>query len=292
MRRAIKVGAAVAAGTAVGTAAIAAVSNALWTRDTGHAIDRLLTRTSTNAPSDARVTTFSPTDLARLPAPVSRYFSFALTPGQSLIRHARVQWSGEFRLSPEAPWKPFTAQQHFTLDPPGFMWDASIRMAPLVSVRVRDEYVAGEGAMLGKIAAVVPVANQRGTPEMAAGALSRYLGEAVWFPTALLPSAGVTWSALDASSARATLADAATVVSADFHFGGRGEIVAVTMTRIRDVNGRGVATPFEARIDGEHRRVSGMMVPAGGEVAWILPTGRFAYWRGRVVDARYDDVSR
>jgi hypothetical protein len=31
-----------------------------------------------------------------------------------------------------------------------------------------------------------------------------------------------------------------------------------------------------------------MMIPSGGEVAWLLPEGRFAYWRGRIVDAEYD----
>jgi hypothetical protein len=174
------------------------------------------------------------------------------------------------------------------VQPPGFVWDATIHMAPLVPVRVRDEYVAGEGAMLGKVAALVPVADQRGTPEMAAGALSRYLGEAVWLPTALLPSAGVSWAAIDDSTARATLTDGETMVSADFHFGARGEIVGTTMSRFRDVNGRGVLTPFEGRMGGAYRRVSGMMVPEAGEVAWLLPAGRFAYWRGRLVDAAYE----
>ena len=122
---------------------------------------------------------------------------------------------------------------------------------------------------------------------MAAGALSRYLGEAVWLPTALLPSAGVTWVAIDDSTARATLTDGAVTVSADFHFGSRGEILGSTMTRYRDVNGRGVLTPFEGRCSRQYRRVDGMMIPAGGEVAWQLPGGRFAYWRGTVEGAMY-----
>jgi uncharacterized protein DUF6920 len=32
----------------------------------------------------------------------------------------------------------------------------------------------------------------------------------------------------------------------------------------------------------DYRRVSGMMIPPGAEVEWVLPEGRFTYWRGRV----------
>jgi hypothetical protein len=282
----MKGGVAAVGGIAVGAMAAAAIGAVRWNRATARMLDRL-----TVAPSDAAgapPARFSPEDLTGLPAPVARYFAFALTPGQPLIRSARVRWEGEFRSAPNAGWNRFTAVQHFTVRPPGFVWDATIRMMPLVSVRVRDAYVAGEGVMLGKVAALVPVADQRGTPEMAAGALSRYLGEAVWLPTALLPSAGVSWAPVDDTTARATLTDGATTVSADFHFARGGEIVGISMTRYRDVNGRGLLTPFEARLRGGYRRVSGMMVPADGEVAWLLPEGRFAYWRGRPADVEYD----
>jgi hypothetical protein len=287
MRRGIRIGAAVAAGAAVGTAVIAAGASMLWGHATTRATRRLAAQTPSTPSPDQQPETFSPEQLEGLPAPVVRYFTFALAPGQPLIRSARIRWEGEFRTSPTANWTPFTAVQHSTVRPPGFVWDANIRMAPLVPVRVRDEYVAGAGAMLGKVAALVPVANQRGTPEMAAGALSRYLGEAVWLPTALLPSAGVSWTPVDDSTARATLTDGATTVSADFRFAGEGQIVGVTMTRYRDVHGRGVPTRFEGRMEGEYSRVSGMMIPSAGEVAWLLPEGRFAYWRGRPVEVEY-----
>ena len=77
------------------------------------------------------------------------------------------------RLKPDAAWSPFTAEQRFTASPPGFVWDATVRMMPLVPVRVRDSYVAGEGRMLGRIAGVVTVVNQGGTSEMKLGALAR-----------------------------------------------------------------------------------------------------------------------
>lgn len=287
MKRSMKTGAAVVGGVALGTVAVATIGRVMWTRSTSQAFSRLTALAATSHGTDS-TGTFSPDQLTGLPAPVARFFEFALTPGQPLIRTARVHWEGEFRLRPDAKWSPFTAEQRFSVRPPGFVWDARIRMAPLVSVRVRDQYIAGEGAMLGKVAALVPVVNQRGTSEMAESALARYLGEALWFPAALLPAAGVVWTPIDDSTARATLTDGAITVSGDFRFASRGEIVDVRMTRYRDVNGRGVLTPFEAVVTGEYRRIAGTMVPSAAEVAWVLPEGRFAYWRGRPRTVEYD----
>jgi hypothetical protein len=44
--------------------------------------------------------------------------------------------------------------------------------------------------------------NLRGTPEIAQGELMRFLAEAAWYPTALLPSQGVQWKAIDDFSAK------------------------------------------------------------------------------------------
>jgi hypothetical protein len=110
---------------------------------------------------------------------------------------------------------------------------------------------------------------------------------AVWLPTALLPSERLTWTAVDDSTARATLRDHGATAVADFHFGPGGGVVRVTGTRYRAAGGGQVLTPTE----GWHRayaRVDGMMVPTEGEVAWLLPEGPHAYWRARLLRAAYD----
>ena len=57
---------------------------------------------------------------------------------------------------------------------------------------------------------LVTVADVRGTPAAAQRELLRYFAEAAWYPTALLPSQGVCWEAIDDFTARATLTDGAT----------------------------------------------------------------------------------
>ena len=97
-------------------------------------------------------------------------------------------------------------------------------MAPGLNAFVHDAYVAGEGALHAEFLGLVTLADMRGTPELAQGELLRYLAEAMWYPTALLPSQGVNWTPIDETSARATLTDRATTVSLDFHFGPDGLI--------------------------------------------------------------------
>ena len=283
-RRGLRVAAIAAGGLLGGAAAAVAIGTVLWHRATARAVRRLGIDGDIPRPA-----AFSPKELRELPDPVARYFTFALTPGQPFFRRVQVGQAGRFRTGDRnAPWHPFTAVEHFTVVPPGFVWDARIRMAPLLVVRVRDGYVAGSGAVLGKLAALVTVADQHGRPGLNAGALHRYLAEAVWFPTALLPRAGVVWDALDAHTARATMTDRATSVSLEFEFGTQGEILsAYTPSRYREMNGADVPTPWRC----EYRRyapVHGVMVPLEGEVAWEGPEGRLPYWHGRVLDVAYD----
>jgi hypothetical protein len=62
------------------------------------------------------------------------------------------------------------------------------------------------------------VSQDGGTPEMNAGSLHRYLAEAVWYPTALLPGPNLNWTAIDSSKALATLTDHGIMVALEFRF--------------------------------------------------------------------------
>lgn len=238
-------------------------------------------------------TAFSAAEIAGLPAPAVRYFRAVLRDGQPIVRRLRLSQQGDFLLrSAENGWRPFTANQYFATQPPGFVWDARIRMAPGLGVRVRDALVDGTGYMLASLMGIVRLVSVEATRGITAGALHRYLAEAVWCPTTLLPSQGVVWTALDDSSARASLSFAGTTVSLDFRFG-RGSLVQSVFTpeRARDVDGRAVPTPWQGRFfDYEER--DGMRIPLSGEVEWLLPEGPQVYWRGRITEVSYEYQER
>jgi hypothetical protein len=141
--------------------------------------------------------------------------------------------------------------------------------------------------MQARLASLIPVVDQRGRPELKAGALHRYLAEAVGIPTALLPSQGIAWKPIDDTTARATLTDAGTTISLEFAFDGSGALVrAYTPNRYREVEGTYVPTPWECSYR-QYAAVDSMMVPMESEVEWILPEGRLSYWHGRVLRTQY-----
>jgi hypothetical protein len=251
-------------------------------------VDQLLVLLNEAGQSSPALTArFFTEQVAELPAPVQRYFAFALSPGQPVVLAAHTTSRGEFRMSPAGKWHTFTATQDYTVSPHAFVWDAAIDVAPLIEVDVTDRYLDGEGGIHARIASVIPVVNEHATPELASGELLRYLAEAVVMPTALLPSSGVCWTAVDDNSARATLSDHDTTVSAIFHFGPRGEVVRVSAQRYRDASGTTVLTPWVGQFR-DYKSVQGMMVPMVGEVAWILSGDVASYYRGRTTTITFE----
>ena len=161
-------------------------------------------------------------------------------------------------------------------------------MWPGVPVRVRDAYVAGEGILRAAVFGLFPVANLRDSGELAKGELMRFLAEAAWYPTALLPSQGVRWEAVDEHSARATLTDGAVTVSLLFRFNVDNLIASVRAeARGRMVGANITSMPWEGQFWNYGVR-DGMRVPLEGEVAWIHPEGAKPYWRGRITRLDYE----
>jgi hypothetical protein len=226
-------------------------------------------------------------ELAGLPVPVQQYLRAVLTDGMSLPAGVQLSQQGEFLIRAPDGWTSFTAEQQIATNPPGFVWDARMAMVPGVPVRVRDALVGTQGSMQAAIGGVLPVVDVVGTPDITQGALTRWLAEAPWFPVALLPSRGVSWTAMDAQAARATVTCGSTTVSVEFFFGADGLIERTFCpVRMRDVGGRGVPTPWQGRLR-DYQRFGDMLIPAYGEVAWLLPAGEQLYWKGRIVDVQY-----
>lgn len=164
----------------IGTAGALFYGGWHWRATTAETVYRLVT---SREPAAGAI--YDEAEIAGLPAPVQRYFRRVLRPGQPLAAGARIVHQGQLRMKEsEDGWRPFVSTEVFSAGPPGFVWDASIRMAPGVTVNVRDSYLAGEGSMRGEILGLVPRVDAHGTPEMAAGALQRYLAEAPWCPPA------------------------------------------------------------------------------------------------------------
>lgn len=242
-----------------------------------------------SARSPVRPKTVDFSELVGLPGPVQRYFRAVLKDEQPVVTRATVQHNGTFNMSETAEqWKPFTSEQWVVTRRPGFVWNGRVVMLPGFPARVHDAYIAGEGILHASLLGLVSVADLRGGDEMAVGELMRYFAEATWYPTALLPSQGVAWEAVDDRSAYGTLTDGDTSVRLLFTFDDRGLIETVRAeTRGRTVDGKIIPTPWRGRCWNYEER-DGMLVPTDGEVAWLLPEGEKPYWRGQITGLDYE----
>jgi hypothetical protein len=234
-------------------------------------------------------TRFDARELQGLPVPVQRYFRAALKDGAPIVAAASMAHAGSFNLSESAEqWKPFTSTQRVVTRRPGFVWDGRIAMLPGLAVHVHDAYIAGQGILHPAMGGVFTLLDLRGSGDVAQGELMRYLAEAAWYPTALLPSQGVRWDGVDERSARATLADGGLSVTLLFVFNEVGLIESVRAdARGRSVQGAVIMTPWEGRWSNYEERGT-MRVPLDGEVAWLLPERRAPYWRGTLTALRYE----
>jgi hypothetical protein len=165
------------------------------------------------------------------------------------------------------------------------VWDARIAMAPLLSAFVRDSYANGAATMTASVLGLYTIVDQHGAPELNSGALQRFLGEAVWVPTALLPSDHVTWTARDDRSSIATLRDAGIAVSLVFEFDSDDRVVTIGGDRFKENAGAYSVQRWVIRCD-EHRERDGMLIPLRCEVSWINGAAE-PYWRGRIASIEY-----
>ena len=235
---------------------------------------------------------YNQTELEGLPAPVQRYFWKVLKDGQPMIAAAKLSQKGQFNMSEtEVKWNPFTATQVAIAQPPGFDWDGHIQIVPGLNTLVHDTYRSGVGNLHASLLGLFTVAAMHDTPELNQGELMRFFAEGAWYPTALLPSQGVRWEAIDDNSARGTLIDGNTTASLVFRFNAEGTIDTFRAdARYATFNGKLSAMPWVGRMRDYAVR-DGMYIPLYGEVGWERSERTWLYYKGRVTEIEYEFAS-
>lgn len=288
----MKIGAVVLVAALILVAAALLLASAAWNRQTRADADRLRAGATKPAAAERPISTPTPRTTtgadASLPAPVARFLARSLPADGREIRLATVTQEGTFLMREPDGWAPFTATQLFRTDPPAFLWEARIRMAPLLRIHVRDSYLDGVGSMRGAVAGLVTVAQASGTPEMASGSLYRFLAEAAWLPTRLRPSESLQWEPIDDTTALATLSDGDIRVAVRFRFNADGDIVGIHVPeRAREVDGGYEPTAWSG-VFFDHAEIDGFRIPTRGEVAWVIEGEARPYWKGRILDVAYE----
>jgi hypothetical protein len=253
-------------------------------RETSELVDKLVLNAGQHTSTSVNYESFG-----GLPEPVARYFRNVLRDGQRHIQVARFRQAGELKIDKDAEkWSDFEAFQVVSPLVPGFVWNARIAIAPLMHIRVRDAYVAGVVSGKVSLMSAITVAHDQGHEKLNTGALYRFLAEAVLYPTALLPEAGVKWRGVDNNCAIATLTDADISVSLEFRFNDSGEVIGIyTEDRYGLFDGQYEKHPWEGHFSKYEIR-DGIRIPTEAEVGWYLPDGWWLFWKGRIVEIDFE----
>lgn len=212
-----------------------------------------------------------------IPNPILRFAERNILARSDTPGRVRFSQKGTMRLKPDASWKPFTAEQWVSEEKVAFCWHARVKLAPLLTAVVEDAFQDGHGRLDVKLWGALRVAHEEG-PLVDRGEIQRYLAELPWNPNALVANPSLHFDAGDDGSVRVWVGDPQCYV--DLHFDDEGDIVR-TYSTTRPKGDDGPA-PWEGRFS-DYEPIGGVRVPRRGEVAWILPHGRFDYWRGELL---------
>lgn len=231
-----------------------------------------------------------------LPLVVQRWFRMVLRDGQRMVHRVRLCQAGRIDLGQGKPrWCRFRATQDVSLSRPGFVWSARVRILPGCWAGVHDAYVAGKGVLHAALFGWLTVADSSASSDLCNVDLDewlRFVAEAAWYPTALLPSQGARWTAVDDRSARVTLCDGSLEATMLFRFDDDCLIRTVRAdARGRMVGRVAVPTAWEGRY-WDYQERAGMRVPMQAEVGWDLDGAVRPYWRGQVQDLRFEFVGQ
>jgi hypothetical protein len=224
---------------------------------------------------------FSVSRLEGLPEPVQRYFRLVLKEGQPHISYVRLTHEGKFKTGLDKKCMNIKGEQYYTTDTPGYIWKGTTTF-----FTARDFYIRDKGGLIVTLLSMVNIVDESG-PSLDQGELLRWLAECIWFPTALLPSERLRWSAVDNNHSKLVFNYRA--LSLDFlvTFNNGGEIVEMKTQRYMDKK------RMETWICKMHnyKWINNVKVPTQCEVSWRLATRDFAYADFKITKIEYNNPS-
>jgi hypothetical protein len=230
--------------------------------------------------------TFDPGELAGLPGPAQRFLLHSIAPGTQLASSVVLHMSGTILLKEGG--EPLAMRAVQVLAPPrGFIWRADVG-GGLLRIRGFDRYVGGHGELRWWLHGIVPVVSQAGS-DVTRSAAGRLAGEGILMPSALLPSRGAEWAAVDDSTATATLqvGDERVAFTVQVSADGRPERVVITRWNGDPANGPVGYLPFVVEFGREQRTFGGYTVPVDLHAGWARDGVFRPFFVARLEDAVY-----
>lgn len=216
---------------------------------------------------------FDPAVLDGLDESVRRYFAHALADGVPLGRGARLDVSGRIRVG---AWLRFSSV--WEGDGRSFSWRATAGPGPFPLLRVHDRFRDGAGFMdirarppLRRLPALKLLHAEN--EDVARSGAGRAALEALWVPSALLPSRGVTWRAETDELLVASWTVPPEAPEVHISIDRDGAVRSYRAERWR--NGKAGYVPFGADVHAE-RTFGGVTIPSRLTAGWGHGTDRWS----------------
>lgn len=257
------------------------VMTGLFNNKTDAEIRQMLGRSDTT-----KLSIISKEDISGLPYPVKRWLEVSGVVGKEKTHSVWLKQQAKMKMKPEQDsWTHAVAEQYFTVQNPAFVWRVQMKMPPFIQIVGRDRFVDGKGEMLIKMFSVIDVVNEKG-PKMNEGTIQRFLGEIVWFPSAAI-SPYITWEAIDAYTAKATMAYKGTKGSGIFYFNEKGDFVRYSALRYKGNEPDAIRYEWEIKVT-EHAVMNNIKIPVKMTATWKLDEGDWIWLDLEIVDIKYN----
>lgn len=232
---------------------------------------------------------FNFSEIDSLPAPVQKYFRFAIDEGVNKPRFVRLKQSGQFKTNLNAEFKDLTADQYAISHQPGFIWSGDITFAKLIWVRGIDTYFNSEGSLLIKFMSGITISKESGK-EISQAQVVRWLLEGVWYPSAFLPSENLKWSEVDSTSAKILFKENDIEISVHVFFNENGSIAKMKTQRYMTTTAGPALTDYTGYFT-KYKDVNGIRIPTHGEVEWNMEDQDFLYGKFDIDKIEFDSFS-
>lgn len=225
-------------------------------------------------------------DFRNLPEPVKKWLHHSGVVGKPFISLGKIIQEAQLKMKPgQKKWMGATAIQYTCIDKPAFIWVADVKMNALINFRARDKFENGKGEMLVKINSLFNIVNEHGE-KLNEGALQRYLGEMVWFPSmALKPY--IKWEQINDSTAKASINFKGSSGSGMFYFNDKGDITKFTALRYKDNDAHAKRYNWVMDILA-YKIFEGIKVPSKLTSTWKLDEGDWTWLELEVTDITYN----
>jgi hypothetical protein len=222
-----------------------------------------------------------------MPEILQKYFTKVIADSTQRPQFITTVQKADFRTDTNSEWFPLTATQYYTVDNPNFIWNSKMQTSPLFWVTAIDSYIEGKGNMLIKLNSSITIADSWGI-ELDKSGLFRYISEAVFFPTRLLPSKNLLWNILDSNLAEIKFSDGDISVIMKLYFEKNIIYKIETFDKYRALDEGYEKSLYTVHFSKYKYVEEGYFVPTYIETEWDLPSGKFKYGKFEISDIKYE----